>query len=228
MLKDLFSTFKSLTPIVVGMIIFQIFVLKKPIEKPQSFITGYLLSLVGLFLLLKGLDLTLIPLGDSVGESLPVLDNKFWIVAVGFVIGYLATLAEPALHALAVQAEEVSIGVLRQQVLIHAVAFGFGTGMALGIAKILYQIPSSTLVIPILFVTIILTYFAPEGIVGIAFDSASATTGPINIPINMAVALGLSRVLAASDPLLNGFGLVGLTSLGAAVSVLIMGIIIGI
>ena len=100
--------------------------------------------------------------------------------------------------------------------------------MALGVAKILFQIPTSTLVIPILFVTIILTYFAPEGIVGIAFDSASATTGPINIPINMAVAIGLSKVLAASDPLLNGFGLVGLTSLGAAISVLIMGIIVGI
>ena len=96
------------------------------------------------------------------------------------------------------------------------------------IAKILFQISSTRIIIPLLFVTIILTYFAPEGIVGIAFDSASATTGPINIPINMAVALGLSKVLAASDPLLNGFGLVGLTSIGAAISVLIMGIIVGI
>lgn len=228
MLKDFFGTFKSLTPIVLGMVLFQIFVLRKPIDKPHSFITGYLLSLVGLFLFLKGLTLSLLPLGDGVGASLPILDNKFLIVAVGFIIGYLATLAEPALHALAMEAEEVSIGVLRKQVLIQAVAVGFGTGMALGIAKILFQIPSSTLVIPILFVTIILTYFAPEGIVGIAFDSASATTGPINIPINMAVALGLSKVLAASDPLLNGFGLVGLTSLGAAISVLIMGIVVGI
>lgn len=228
MLKDLFSTFKSLTPIVVGMVLFQIFVLKKPINKPQPLITGYLFSLFGLFLLQKGLELSLLPLGDSVGSNLITLDNKFLIIVVGFVIGYLATLTEPALHALAMQAEEVSVGVLRQQMLIHGVAIGFGTGLALGLAKILYQIPTSTLVIPILFVTIILTYLAPEGIVGIAFDSASATTGPINIPINMTMALGLSRVLAASDPLLAGFGLVGLTSLGAAISVLVLGIIVGI
>lgn len=228
MLKDLFSTFKSLTPIVFGLVVFQLLVLKSPLEKPQSFIGGYVLSLVGLFLFLKGLTLCLLPLGESVGANLPVLDNKFWIILVGFGIGYLATLAEPALHALAMEAEEISVGVLSKQVLIHAVAIGFGTGMALGIAKILFQISSSKIIIPLLFITIILTYFAPEGIVGIAFDSASATTGPINIPINMAVAIGLSKVLEASDPLLNGFGLVGLTSLGAAISVLVMGIIVGI
>lgn len=228
MLKDLFGTFKSLTPIVLGLLLFQLLVLKSPLEKPQSFIGGYLLSLAGLFLFLKGLTLCLLPLGESVGANLISLDSKFWIIIVGFVIGYLATLAEPALHALAMEAEEISVGVLPKQVLIHAVAIGFGTGMALGIAKILFQIPSTTIIIPLLFITIILTYFTPEGIVGIAFDSASATTGPINIPINMAVALGLSKVLAASDPLLNGFGLVGLTSLGAAISVLIMGIIVGI
>lgn len=199
-------------------------------KPPQSFFGGYLLSLLGLFLFLKGLTLCLLPLGHSVGESLPVLDNKFWIIAVGgFVIGYLATLAEPALHALAMEAEEISVGALPKQVLIQAVAIGFGTGMALGIAKILFQISSTTIIIPLVFITIILTYFAPEGIVGgIAFDSASATTGPINIPINMAVAIGLSRVLASTDPLSAGFGLVGLTSLGAAVSVLILGIITGI
>ncbi|MDI9412532.1 MAG: DUF1538 domain-containing protein [Bacillota bacterium] len=228
MLKDLFGTFKSLTPIVLGLLLFQVLILKKPLDRPQSFFGGYILTLMGLFLFLKGLTLCLLPLGDSVGANLINLDNKFWIIVVGFAIGYLATLTEPALHALAMEAEELSIGVLRKQMLIHGVAVGFGAGMALGIAKILYQISTSTIVIPILFITIILTYFAPKGIVGIAFDSASATTGPINIPINMAVAIGLSKVLALSDPLLNGFGLVGLTSLGAAVSVLILGIIVGI
>lgn len=228
MFKDLFGTFKSLTPIVLGLVLFQTLVLKRPFDKPQSLAAGYALSLIGLFLFLKGLTLCLLPLGESVGANLTVLDNKFWIVAVGFFLGYLSTLAEPALHALAMEAEELSVGVLRKQVLIQAVAVGFGMGMALGIAKILFEISSTTIVVPILFITIILTYFAPAGIVGIAFDSASATTGPINIPINMAVAIGLSKILATTDPLLYGFGLVGLTSLGAAISVLIMGIFIGI
>lgn len=228
MLKDLFGTFKSMTPIVIGLFVFQVLILKKPLDKPQSFFGGYFLSLIGLFLFLKGLTLCLLPLGDSVGASLPNLGNKFWIIVVGFAIGYLSTLAEPALHALAMEVEELSVGVIRKQVLIQAVAIGFGSGMALGLTKILYQIPTARIIIPILFGLIILTYFAPKTIVGIAYDSASATTGPINIPINMALAIGLSRVLALSDPLMNGFGLVGLTGLGAAVSVLILGIIIGL
>lgn len=226
MLKDLIGVFKSLTPIVLVLLLFQVLILKSPLQKSQSFFGGYFLSLAGLFLFLKGISLCLIPLGESVGASLPVLDNKLLIIAIGFVMGYLSTLTEPALHALAMEAEEISIGVLPKQVLIQAVAVGFGGGMALGITKILFQISTTKIVIPLLVVTVILTYFAPDGIVGIAFDSASATTGPINIPINMAVAIGLSRVIAGSDPLLNGFGLVGLTSLGSAITVLLLGLII--
>lgn len=226
MLKDLIGVFKSLTPIVLVLLLFQVLILKSPLQKSQSFFGGYFLSLAGLFLFLKGISLCLIPLGESVGASLPVLDNKLVIIAIGFVMGYLSTLTEPALHALAMEAEEISIGVLPKQVLIQAVAVGFGGGMALGITKILFQISTTKIVIPLLVVTVILTYFAPDGIVGIAFDSASATTGPINIPINMAVAIGLSRVIVGSDPLLNGFGLVGLTSLGSAITVLLLGLII--
>lgn len=228
MLKDLLGTFKSLTPIVLCLLLFQLLVLKSPLQKSQSFFGGYLLSLAGLFLFLKGISLCLIPLGESVGSNLPTLDNKLIIIAIGFLLGYLSTLAEPALQALAMEAEEISVGALPKTVLIQAVAIGFGAGMALGITKILFQISSTKIIIPLLLVTIILTYFAPEGIVGIAFDSASATTGPINIPINMAVAIGLSKVIVASDPLLNGFGLVGLTSLGSAITVLLMGIIVKI
>lgn len=227
MLKDLLGTLKSLGPIVLGLLFFQLIVLRTPIEKPGTLLSGYLLSLVGLFLFLKGISLCLIPLGESVGSNLVILDNKFLIIIIGFLIGYLSTLAEPALQALALEAEEISIGVIPKKYLIHAVAVGFGCGMALGIFKILYQISSTTIIIPLLIITIVLTFLAPKGIIGIAFDSASATTGPVNIPINMAVAIGLSKVIAESDPLLNGFGLVGLTSLGSAISVLIFGLLIG-
>jgi hypothetical protein len=225
MLKDFLSTFKSFTPIVLGLLVIQVLVLKKPLDKPQEFFGGYILGLLGLFLFLRGIAMCLLPLGHNVGQNLPVLDNKFWIILIAFAIGYLSTLAEPALQSLALEAEEVSVGALPQKVLIQAVAIGFGAGMALGVAKILYQIPTSAVIIPFLFITVILAYFSPETFVGIAFDSASATTGPINIPINMAIAVGLSTVLATVDPLAAGFGLVGLTSLGAASSVMILGIL---
>jgi len=119
-----------------------------------------------------------------------VLDNKFWIILIAFAIGYLSTLAEPALQSLALEAEEVSVGALPQKVLIQAVAIGFGAGMALGVAK--DPIPNSNLSRDY---TVLIHHshsclFFAGNVRGIAFDSASATTGPINIPINMAIGGG--------------------------------------
>lgn len=110
-------------------------------------------------------------------------------------------------------------------VLIKAVGIGFGVGMSLGIVKILNNIPTKTILFPVLLLAMVLGYFAPREFVDIAIDSASATTGPVNIPLNMAIALGLSKILETSDPLLNGFGIIGLTSMGAVISVLVLGVL---
>ena len=164
-------------------------------------------------------------MGEEVGRNLVLLDNKVFIIIIAFVIGYASTLVEPGLQALAAEVEEVSIGAIRQKILIHTVAIGVGSGMALGLLKILNNIPSRNMIIPILIITTVLILFAPEEFVGIAFDAASATTGPVNIPINMAIAIGLAYSVGGADPLLHGFGLVGLTSLGTMVTVLVLGIL---
>ncbi len=142
-----------------------------------------------------------------------------------FVIGYFGTLVEPALKALALEVEEISIGAIPHKVLIHAVAIGFGMGMAIGIFKILNDISFIKIIVPMLIAIIILALLAPEEFVAIAMDSASATTGPVNIPLNMALTIGLTKIIESADPLLAGFGIVGLTSIGAVISVLTLGIL---
>ena len=129
-----------------------------------------------------------------------------------FLIGYCGTLVEPALRVLALEAE-ISIGALPANVLLHAVAIGFGLGMALGVFKILQGIPISKIILPFLVLFIILAFVVPEQYIALGMDSASATTGPVNIPLNLAIALGLAKVIEHADPLLSGFGLIGLTSL---------------
>ena len=169
--------------------------------------------------------MSLFPLGDSVGQNLIVLEKKWLIVLVAFIIGYFGTLVEPALKALALEVEEISIGAIPHRVLIHGVAVGFGMGMAIGIFKILNDISYIKIIVPLLTLIIILTIVAPDEFVAIAMDSASATTGPVNIPLNMALAIGLTKIIESADPLLAGFGIVGLTSIGAMISVLTLGII---
>lgn len=224
-LGALMETFRSIFPLTAILVFFQIVVLKKPIENVKHFIIGFLLSVFGLHFFLKGVSMSLFPLGDSVGQNLVVLERKWLIVIIAFVIGYFGTLVEPALKALALEVEEISIGAIPHKVLIHAVAIGFGVGMGIGIFKILNDISYVKIIVPLLITIIILILFAPEEFVAIAMDSASATTGPVNIPLNMALAIGLTKIVENVDPLLAGFGIIGLTSTGAVISVLTLGIL---
>ncbi|WP_303874181.1 DUF1538 domain-containing protein [Tepidanaerobacter acetatoxydans] len=224
-LKAFWETAKNVLPIVIFLCIFRLIVLRKPVEEIKTLVLGTLLSIIGLHLFLKGISLSLIPLGDSVGRDLVVLNNKYLIAIFAFVVGFFATMVEPGLKSLALEVEEISTGAIPMNVLINAVGIGFGLGMSIGIVKILNNIPTKTILFPVLLLAMILGYFAPREFVDIAIDSASATTGPVNIPLNMAIALGLSKILETSDPLLNGFGIIGLTSMGAVISVLALGIL---
>lgn len=224
-LAPLWETLWSIIPLTAIMAFFQLVVLRRPIDNLKEFLLGFVFAVLGLHLFLKGTTMSLLPLGDSVGKNIHVLDRKWLIILIAFVIGYFGTLVEPALKALALEVEELSIGVIPHKVLIHGVAIGFGLGMGIGITKILLNIPYIKIIVPLLVLIIVLAFFAPEPFAAIAFDSASATTGPVNIPLNMALAIGLASVIETADPLISGFGIVGLTSIGAMISVLTLGIL---
>lgn len=225
MISALWGTMKSIIPLTVVLALFQIFVLKKPIRDIKEFAIGFILTVVGLHLFLKGVTMTLIPLGDSVGRNLVFIEKRWIILIIGFIIGYAATLVEPGLKTIALEVEELSAGAISNSLIIHVVAIGFGGGMLIGLGKILFNIHYAKVVVPLLILSIVLILLTPEPFGAIAFDAASATTGPVNIPINMAIAVGLASVIEGVDPLLAGFGIVGLTSIGSMVSVLILGIL---
>ena len=215
----------GILPLTAIMAIFQVVVLKKPIDNIKEFALGFIFAAIGLHLFLKGTSMSLIPLGDSVGRNLYVLDKRWIIVIIGFIIGYFGTLVEPALKTLALEVEEISIGAIKHKVLIHGVAAGFGLGMGIGLYRIMANISYAKIVIPLLLIIVVLVVLAPEPYGSLAMDSASATTGPVNIPLNMALAIGLASAIESADPLLSGFGIIGLTSIGAMISVLVLGIL---
>ncbi len=227
-LSPLWGTLKGILPLTLIMVVFQVLILKKPIGNMKEFSIGIVLSILGLHFFLKGTTMSLIPLGDTVGRNLYLLDKKIYVILIGFILGYFGTLVEPALKTLALEVEEISAGAIKQSVLIHGVAAGFGLGMGIGLFKIINNISYIKIVVPLLVLVVVLIFIAPKMYVAIAMDSASATTGPVNIPINMALAIGIASVIEGVDPLLSGFGIIGLTSIGAMISVLLLGIIVSI
>lgn len=224
-LTPLWDTLKGILPIALILIFLQTVLLKKPIEEAGNLIIGLVMTVLGLHFFLKGAYMSLIPLGENVGRNLYILDKRFYIILVGFIIGYCGTLVEPALKSMAMELEEISVGVVRSKTLIQFVAVGFGIGMSLGLFRIISGIQFVKLLVPLLLTIAVLSLLTPEPFRSIAMDSASATTGPVNIPLNMALAVGLSSVVANADPLLSGLGIVGLTSLTTMIAVMILGII---
>ncbi len=223
-LSALWDTITSVLPLAGILLILQLLVFKKPLHNNKQFILGFIMTVLGLHFFLQGVELSLIPLGDSVGSNFVYIEKKWIVLIISFIIGYFATLVEPGLKSLALEIEELSAGAIPNKVLIHGVAVGFGGGMLIGLARILYDIPFIKIIVPLLLVVVGLVFITPEPFNTVAFDAASATTGPVNIPINMALAVGLASVIEGIDPLLAGFGVVGLTSVGSMISVMILGI----
>jgi hypothetical protein len=219
------DTLVSILPIVVFLIFFNKGVLKSRLENPLETYLGILLSIVGLVLFVQGLKMGLLPLGENVGRNLPQ-SAKLWLVLVfAFVVGYGVTLAEPALHALGIQVEELSAGALTKNLVVHTVALGVGVALIGGMLKIVYHVPTAYVLAPIFVFTAILALIAPKTITGVAFDSGGVTTGPVTVPIIISLGVGVTTALGGRDPLMDGFGLIALSSAGPIIALLLLGII---
>jgi hypothetical protein len=137
-----------------------------------------------------------------------------------FAIGYGATVAEPALNAMGMTVENLTNGIFRKRMLLHAVAVGVGVGAALGVARILFDLPLWGLLLTGYTIALTLTVVSREEIVNLAWDSAGVTTGPVTVPLLLALGIGLGDAVKAAD----GFGILAMCSVGPIISVLATGL----
>ncbi len=137
-----------------------------------------------------------------------------------FGLGYGSTLAEPALNALGQSVEEITIGTVKRVHIIRVVALGVGIGLMMGVARILYEIPTAWMLIGSYLLLIPLTIFSEEDFTGIAWDSGGVTTGPVTVPLVLALGLGLGEELNVSD----SFGILAFASVLPILTVLIYGL----
>lgn len=221
--KELKGVVFSVMPLVVLLLVLKLVIFRSPLEDGKQFSIGIIFTILGLFFFLQGAQMSLIPMAESAGADMVRL-NKPLLILVAFCIGFVATLVEPALASVTHEAENISVGVISARTLMLLTAFGFACGMTLGVVKIIYNINFLHILVPALIALAVLGYFCNQTFAAIAFDCAGATTGPVNIPVNMAIALGLARSIDGVDPLTAGFGIVGMTVLGVAASIMLVGI----
>ena len=184
---------RSVAPVIGILLVFQLLVLRQPLENWRAIAVGLVLTVVGLVIFLKGLEVGLTPLGEAASGALARRGSLALVVLFGIALGFGATLAEPALRILAERVEDLSGGALGSTLFVQTVAVGVAIGLGVGASRILFGIEVTPFFIPALALALVLTFFAPERYTGLAFDAALATTGPVTVPL--AVGSGLALAL---------------------------------
>ncbi len=232
--ETMLSTLTDVLPIAAIIIGFQVLVIRKPVTHPKQLITGFLYVLLGIALFLEGLEMALFPLGELMAQQLtsPEFiqidvspDNVpwkayFWVYIFAASIGFATTLAEPALIAVAIKAQEISGGAIHALGLRIAVSIGVSFGIALGSYRIISGTELYIYIICGYVIVIIQTAFAPKMIIGLAYDSGGVTTSTVTVPLVTALGLGLASTVPGRNPLLDGFGLIAFASLFPIIAVL--------
>jgi hypothetical protein len=223
-LLDLLGVIKDVAPILTVIFFFQYIIIKKPVAHLHKIIVGIVMVILGLYAFIVGLEMGLFPIGESIAFSLTSMGNNALIYLFAFLIGFSTTMAEPALLAIAMKAEEISGGTLKQNVLRIIVAFGVAVGIALGAYRLVSGDPIHYYIIAGYTMVILFTYFAPKYIVPIAYDSGGVTTSTVTVPLVAALGLGLAENIEGRNPLIDGFGLIAFASLFPMLTVMGYGI----
>lgn len=224
-LKDLQNSLKDLIPIVVVVAFFQLIIIQKIPENSFSIIIGLSIVAVGLALFIRGLELGIFPIGENLAVEFSKKGSLFWLLIFAFLIGFSTTIAEPALIAIANKAEAISNGTIDAFFLRVTVAFSVGFAIALGVFRIILGHPLHYYIIFGYIIAVIITFFAPKDIVGLAYDSGGVTTSTVTVPLVAALGIGLASTIKGRNPIIDGFGLIAFASLMPIIFVQIYGIV---
>jgi len=236
-LHDLKSSIKDLLPIIAVITFFQLVVLQQPIPHLEKLLTGTVLVILGLTLFIRGLELGLFPVGESLAYDFARKGSLFWMLTFAFALGFGTTVAEPALIAVAKEAAQVAAqgGMIEDtrtartayaQGLRLTVAFSVGIAIVIGVIRIIRGWPIQYLIIAGYLGVVIMTAFAPREIIGIAYDSGGVTTSTITVPLVTALGVGLASSIRGRNPMIDGFGLIAFASLTPMMFVMAYGMII--
>jgi hypothetical protein len=236
-IKQLIGSTYDLLPIFVVIFIFQIFVLRQPVPNLGDIAIGTIFVVIGLALFIQGLEKSLFPIGENMAYAFAKKGSIPWLLTFAFALGFGTTAAEPALIAVANEAARIAAegGMIESTIeaqtsyatgLRFTVATSVGFAILLGVLRIIRGWPLQYLIIPGYIGVVIMTFFAPDAIIGIAYDSGGVTTSTITVPLVTALGVGLASAIQGRNPMTDGFGLIAFASLTPMIFVMAYGMII--
>jgi hypothetical protein len=217
---------QALTPLVIFFVFFQAVYLKLPKKYVVNMIKGLALTMIGLILFLQGVQVGFMPVGKAMGETLGAMEQTWLLIPIGFLLGLVATIAEPAVRILSFEVEKASSGSIREKTILTTLSLGVALFVALGMAKIIHGVPIHYIVVPGYVLALVMMRFCDATFIAIAFDAGGVATGPMTVTFVLAVALGIASAIDGRDPVLDGFGLIALVAMAPILSIMVLGMIV--
>ena len=229
---------RAIVPLVIFLFLVMKVVLREKIRNGGMIAYGIVLAVLGMCTFNVGLTYGLAALGAQSGGLIPaafvqlgaVEGSPLYSYGLGigiafifaWILGFGATLAEPALNALGMTVQNLTNGAFKKSMLMYSVSFGVAFGIGLGVIKLIFGFHLAFLLVPFYILGVILTIFSTEEFVNVAWDSAGVTTGPVTVPLVLAMGLGFGNAVNAVE----GFGILSMASICPICAVLTMGLIV--
>ena len=210
-------------PILVVVVLFQLLTRRYHKSQLIRVLIGFIYTFIGLVLFLTGVSVGFIPVGQTIGKELAGSELKWLLIPLGAVIGYVVVAAEPAIHVLKKQVEEVSGGGIPSRAVQRYLSIGTSAALAISMLRVLTGISLYWFLIPGYVLALTLTFFVPKIFTGIAFDSGGVATGPMTSTFLLPFAIG-----ACVNPervMYDAFGLVAMVAMAPLIVLQLMGII---
>ncbi len=217
--------FWALFPILLVFLLLQRLSFKLSRKAVRKILFGMVFTFIGMTMFLVGVNSGFMDVGSKVGYQLASLDNKVYLTSVGFVLGFVTILAEPAVYVLTRQIEDVTSGYVKRRSVLIMLSIGVGIAVALSVLRIL--IPELQLwhyLLPGYIICIIMSYFVPKLFVGIAFDSGGVASGPMTATFILAYIQGAADSIEHANVLIDGFGMIAMVAMTPIIALQILGL----
>ncbi len=214
----------ALTPIVGSFTLFQIFALKLPKIKFVKMIIGSIYTYLGLVLFLTGVNVGFLPAGSFIGASIGELDHNWILIPLGMIMGFSIVAAEPAVHVLNDEVEEMTAGAISKNSMLLSLSIGVAISVGLAMIQVLTGIDIFYILIPGYIIALALTFFVPKIFTAIAFDSGGVATGPMTVVFLLPFTMGACKAVGGNI-LRDSFGIVAIVAMAPLITIQVMGLI---
>jgi len=221
--ETVLDVLKALGLIVVFFLILQITVLKLPKRRIVQIVVGIIFTFVGLIIFLTAVEVGFMPIGYKLGTEI-ALFSKPLLAVMGFIVGFVVVLAEPAVHVLNKQVEDITDGTITKKSMLIALTLGVGISICLSMIRIIYNFSLLYYLIPGYIISLALSFFVPKMYTAVAFDSGGVASGPLTSSFILPFAIGACDVLWGANEVLSlGFGIVAMVAMTPLITIQILG-----